>query len=113
MGEVHVNEAFRGLNLAASTDLSNYMHFRPCHQADKIGAHERHDDVLVEDFLDNASKVRHHGGWTVTKDVTCSIGILRSRLWPGFMAYHRANTYVYGSFYLGNGIKNVDLAFMI
>jgi hypothetical protein len=29
------------------------------------------------------------------------------------MAFHRANTHVYGSFYMGNGIKNVDLAFMI
>ena len=113
LGEVHVNEAFSGLSLAAAANLTSYMHFRVCHQADKIAAHERQDDICVEDFLDNAAKVKHHGGWTVAKDMTCTTGILRSRLWPGFMAFHRANTHVYGSFYMGNGIKNVDLAFMI
>jgi radial spoke head protein 9 len=113
LGEVHVNEAFSGLSLAAAANLNSYMHFRVCHQADKIAAHERNDDIYVEDFLDNAAKVKHHGGWTVTKDTSCTTGILRSRLWPGFMVFHRANTNVYGNFYMGNGIKNVDIAFMI
>ena len=35
-----MNEAFRGFSLAASADLSNYMHFRVCHQADKVAAQE-------------------------------------------------------------------------
>ena len=113
LGEVHVNEAFSGLSLAAAANLTSYMHFRVCHQADKIAAHERNDDICVEDFLDNAAKVKHHGEWTVTKDTSCTTGILRSRLWPGFMVFHRANTNVYGNFYMGNGIKNVDIAFLI
>ena len=113
IGEIHLNEAFCGLSLAAATDLNNYMHFRKPHQADKIDQYERKADICVENFLDNAAKVKHHGGWTVTRDTTCSTGILRSRLWPGFLTFHRSNTHVFGSFYMGNGIKNVDLAFMI
>lgn len=46
-------------------------------------------------------------------DTTKTVGILRNRVWPGFFAYNRANSQIYGNFYYGNGIKNTDLAFMI
>ena len=39
--------------------------------------------------------------------------LLRSRVWPGFTAYSRANANIYGSLYIGNGIKQLDLPFML
>jgi radial spoke head protein 9 len=67
----------------------------------------------VNDFLDNAADCECKEEWTVGRDITQSTAILRNRHWPGFFAFHRNNTPVFGAFYLGNGIKNVDLEFML
>lgn len=113
LGEVQKNEAFRGLKHGDAGKLESYMHFRVPHQADKKAQSARKDDVFVADFLDNAACVKNKGGWTVGRDVSQNVAIMRSRLWPGFVSYHRANSGVHGCFYLGNGIKNADLAFML
>ena len=89
------------------------MLFRKAHQREKQQATARCDDIFVSDFLDNAADVKRTGGWTVTKDVTQNVSVLRSRVWPGFISYHRANSQVFGNFYLGSGIRNTDLFFMI
>ena len=46
-------------------------------------------------------------------EVNLATVVLRNRVWPGFTAFTRANAGIYGSLYIGNGIKQVDLAFMI
>jgi hypothetical protein len=51
--------------------------------------------------------------WTVSRDLTQRLCVLRSRVWPGSLFYHRANTQCFGNFYLGSGVKNCDLAFQI
>ena len=56
-----MNEAFSGLNLAAVANISSYMHFRLCHQADKMSNSERNNGICVEYFLKNNAKVKHHG----------------------------------------------------
>jgi radial spoke head protein 9 len=37
----------------------------------------------------------------------------RSFLWPGYFAFHRMSTDLFGSAYIGDGTKNIDLPFMI
>ena len=34
-------------------------------------------------------------------------------LWPGYVGYHRANSPIQGGVYIGDGLKNLDLAFML
>jgi hypothetical protein len=34
-------------------------------------------------------------------------------MWPGSYAFHKANSKVFGSVYIGDGIKNTDVAFML
>jgi radial spoke head protein 9 len=34
-------------------------------------------------------------------------------IWPGFIAYHRANSNIYGYAYFGDGIRNSDFEFLI
>jgi radial spoke head protein 9 len=34
-------------------------------------------------------------------------------LWPGYFFVHKANTKIFAGVYIGNGIKNFDLPFMI
>ncbi len=113
IGEIQRNEAFRGLRADAASQLSSYMHLRPCQHSLKQRQCARKDDVFVGDFLDNATENECKNEWTLGRDITQSTCTLRNRHWPGFLAFHRSNTPVFGSFYLGSGIKNVDLAFMI
>ena len=89
------------------------MHLRPVSQKEKKSLHDRKQDIYVRDFLDNAAHGAVAHGWTVMKDATHTCGILRSRVWPGFVAFHRANSQIFGNFYFGNGVKNTDLPFMI
>ena len=114
LGCVQKNEAFRGLRFNELTSLDSFMHLRPCEQKDKIDLAAREEDVFTHEFMDNAALCRPDNGWTVQKDeINKTVVVLRSRMWPGFTAYARANTAIYGSLYIGTGIKQVDLPFMI
>jgi len=48
-------------------------------------------------------------------DTTRTQTTIRSFLWPGYIAFHDfgSSRKEYGGVYLGNGIKNSDLPFMI
>lgn len=114
LGCVQRNEAFRGLRMNELCSLDSYMHLRPCEQREKCEQAAREEDIFCHDFLDNAALQKPNEGWTVQKDeINLAVVVLRSRVWPGFTAFTRANTPCYGSLYIGNGIKQVDLPFMI
>ena len=51
------------------------------------------------------------GAWNLLRDTSETVSIIRSKLWPGYYAYHRVNTHIFGGVYYGNGIKNLDLLF--
>jgi radial spoke head protein 9 len=114
VGCVQKNEAFRGLKFGELTSLDSFMHLRPCEQREKIELSAREEDIFCHDFMDNAALQKPAQGWTVQKDeINQAVVVLRSRVWPGFTAYARANAPIYGSLYIGNGIKQLDLPFMI
>lgn len=114
LSEVSRNDAFEGVMIDKITDLNSYMHMRPVQTREKQSMCDRRQDLFVGDFLDSAAKGSNASGvWTIMRDTTQRVGCLRNRVWPGAMAYHRANTQIFGNFYLGNGLKNCDLAFMI
>lgn len=74
----------------------------------------REEDVCAHDFLDNAALCKPNHGWTIKRDeINKTVVLLRSRLFPGYYVYARANTSIYGGIYIGDGLKNVDLPFMI
>jgi len=112
--EVNLNEAFQGVMMEKICDLSSYMHLRPVQTNEKKSLCARNEDIFRADFLDSAANGSNAKNvWTVTRDVTQRFAVLRSRVWPGAVAYHRANTQVFGNFYMGNGLKNHDLPFQI
>ncbi len=39
--------------------------------------------------------------------------VLRSLQWPGFFFYHKQESKKFGSVYMGEGLKNDELTFMI
>jgi radial spoke head protein 9 len=113
LGEVSPNDAFSGLEVSKLEDLNCYMHLRPVEQSEKKELCAREEDIFNHEFLDNVA-VDPMSTWSVQKDpINPTIVTLRSRVWPGFLAYHRANTSVFGGVYFGDGIKNIDLMFML
>jgi radial spoke head protein 9 len=107
------NEAFRGLNKDQAFALGNWQHFRPIQQAEKVGIMQRDEAVYNNGFLDDIVADFPHLSWSLVKDSTESVANLRSTLWPGYYAFHRVNTPVFGALYIGSGVRNNDLPFMV
>ena len=74
---------------------------------------DRDDGVYNHQFLDEIQNDWPKGAWNIQKDTTGTVALIRNKLWPGYYAYHRINTPVFGGVYIGNAIKNLDLPFMI
>ena len=72
---------------------------------------KRNTGTYNDDFLDNASDDIPRGVWSVLKDTTGTLALLRSKLWPGYYSFHKSNTNVYGNFYVGTGCKALDMPF--
>ncbi|CDW77660.1 UNKNOWN [Stylonychia lemnae] len=111
--EVNRNEAFRGLNLEEAFRMNSYQHFRNVQQKDKKEGLEKDDAIFIKNFLDDITADKPTGQWSVQKDSSGRVAILRNLQWPGFFAYHKANSKIYGSVYIGEGLKNADLPFML
>jgi len=67
----------------------------------------------LKSFLDDIVIDKPEGQWSVQKDQSGRVAILRNLLWPGFFAYHKAGTKQFGSIYIGEGLKNAELPFML
>ena len=111
--EVHVSKSFKGLNKDELCDLSKWMHFRPVTNT-SIKERLKDDDALFhKDIFDSIIDDEVKGSWSVVTDTTKTTCNIRSLLWPGYYAVHVSGTNTYCGVYFGNGMKNVDLPFMI
>ena len=110
--EVRRNEAFKGLKADEAFITSNYFHFRAPLLKKNVELNARKEGVYNHHFLDNADEDALKGNWSVLKDTMGTVAILRNKQWPGYYAFHKANTDIYGGFYVGNGVKSLDIAFM-
>lgn len=110
--EIRLNEAFRGLKANEAFDIANYTHFRAPMHKKKVELNLRNEGVYNNDFLDNACEDVPCGSWSVLKDTTGCVSVIRNKLWPGYYSYHKVNTAIYGGFYSGNGCKALDMPFM-
>lgn len=113
LNETVPNEAFRGLAKDQAFSITSWQHFRPIQQAEKLGIMQRDEAVYNTQFLDDISADYPQSSWSLIKDSTESIANLRSNLWPGYFAFHRVNTPLFGALYIGSGVRNNDLPFMV
>lgn len=113
--EVARNEAFRGLPLDQVFALQSYSNFRNVQNRDKKDGLEKDDAIFQSNFLDDLSADKPpHGSWCLQKDsATGSTAVLRNLMWPGSYSFHKANTKNFGSIYIGDGLKNTDVAFLL
>ena len=65
------------------------------------------------DCMDSVANELPKNSWSVQEDATGTVATLKSHLWPGLYAYHRCNTNIVGFVYMGDGITNLDLPFML
>ena len=102
---------FRGLSFNESRSLSNYRHLRPASEPERLRAQD--EAVHMTEFLDGPEEDTPSGCWVMREDAVSGAVSWRSLLWPGYAAFHIPNTFHYGGAYIGNGVRNSDLAFML
>jgi len=74
---------------------------------------EKDDAIFQKNFLEDISQDQPLGCWSIQKDSAGLIAMLRNISWPGYVAFHRHGTREFGQIYIGEGIKNADLPFML
>lgn len=111
--EVRKNEAFKGLCKETAFLEESYLHFRSAQTKEKRDLNQKDDAIFRQDFLESIAQDDIRGSWSVQPDTTKSQVIIKSLLWPGYYAYHKLRSKIFGGVYIGDGIKNVDLPFML
>lgn len=111
--EVRKNEAFKGLDSKTAFLEESYLHFRSAQTKDKKELNQKDDAIFRPDFLESIAQDDIRGSWSVQPDTTKCQVMIKSLLWPGYYSYHKLKTKIFGGLYIGDGIKNVDLPFML
>ena len=112
INEIRRNDLFEGINSEDLGKIEKYLHFRPVENQEKIDKINMGKAVFDFDFLDSISDDPIKDTWSIQLDSTKTTCSLRSLVWPGYLAYCKANSDQFGGVYFGYGIKNVDIPFM-
>ena len=112
INELRRNDLFEGLSSEDLDKKEKYAHFRPVENQEKKDKIAMGKAVFDFDFLDSIADDPIKDSWTIHTDSTKTICSLRNLIWPGYFAYHKANTDEFGGVYIGYGIKNIDIPFM-
>ena len=111
--QVRRNEAFSGLNSEDSACLSNYLHFRNVQTEEKKRALDEPTAPFNPRFLESAQDDQPKGCWSIQKDERKETTVVRSLMWPGYSFYHTSGTKNFGAMYIGDGLKNLELHFIV
>lgn len=111
--ELRLNKTFKGLKPEELKNKNKFLHFRPIVDEKKREYIEQDEAIEHFDILDSIETDVMKGSWSIQLDPTKTICNVRSLLWPGYYCVHKANTKIFCSIYIGNGIQNSELAFMI
>jgi len=111
--ELRYNDNFKGLSITEAVDLKNYQHFTNPLTKEKQDFIARGEAIFHLDFLDPIASDLPIGSWSIHTDSSKTMVTVRNLTWPGYLTYHRANSNIFGYCYFGNGIKNVDLPFLL
>jgi radial spoke head protein 9 len=116
-GSVRPNRHFDGHSLSEALKLSSYVHARPMSKGRIVSPPT---DALTDwdcsvDFMDGVQDDLPPGCWCVQHERAGAGGVvtLKSLLWPGYVCYQLPDTRQHGAIYIGTGLKNIDLAFML
>jgi radial spoke head protein 9 len=111
--QVRRNEAFQGLSSEDSCRLDNYLHFRNVQDEAQHKALDEPTATFNQRFLECVSADQPKGCWTLQLDDRKQSVMVRSLQWPGYQFYHNCGTKNFGAIYVGDGLKNLDLHFIV
>jgi len=108
-GTITDSPTFAGLSFEKATAVSAYVLMN---QPKEVSVNA---DALTAstDFLTSCADIVPAGSLTCKFDEATSIATWRSLLYPGFMAYSVVGSAVCGYAYVGSGLANPDIAFML
>ena len=112
INELRRNDLFEGLSSDDLDKREKYGHLRPVENQEKKDKIAMGKAVFDFDFLDSIADDPIKQSWSIHVDSTRTVCTLRNLVWPGYFAYHKANTDEFGGVYIGYGIKNIDIPFM-
>lgn len=112
-GAIDYNEGFRGLAKADSLSLDNWQFSRDPKDEEILSLISRDEATYNVNCLDAVAKDFPKNAWSIQSDVTGTVATLKSHLWPGLISYHRCKTNIAGFFYMGDGVRNANLPFMV
>ena len=111
--EIRKNIEFEWIKSDAITNIKSYCHFRKVMDQEKKDLIDREDALSDPNFLDEISKDLPKSSWALVLDHTKTIVHIRSLKWIGYIAFHKCHTNIFGGIYVGDGLPNPDLAFML
>jgi len=111
--ELRYDEHFKGLNPKDAFTLDSWQHFRAPQDPSRISLISLEEAVFFRSFLDPLSSDHPSGQWSLQRDASNLLLTLTSLYWPGYISYHLALSPIFGYAYFGNGLKNVNLPFMM
>ncbi|KAJ8009188.1 hypothetical protein DPEC_G00086310 [Dallia pectoralis] len=112
-GIVQTNRSFEGLSFSEAGKLSNFLHFTEPSYLGKKSVLEKADLEPSIDFLDPLSEDILKGSWSLQFEHGSRVCVIRSLLWLGLTFFHVPMTPQHGYIYMGDGLKNLDLPFML
>ena len=112
INELRRNDLFEGLSSQDLDKKEKYVHLRPVENQEKKDKIAMGKAVFDFEFLDSIADDPIKQSWSLHIDSTRTVCTLRNLVWPGYFAYHKANTDEFGGIYIGYGIKNIDIPFM-
>ena len=110
--QVRRNEAFKGLGADESLKATSYLHFRNVLDENKKKQLDAPSAPFDAGFLEAIKDDKPNGCWSFQHDLGKQTVLGRNLLWPGFNFYHTLNQCKFGSVYIGDGLKNLELQFM-
>ena len=112
-GVIQVNRSFGGLSHSEAGKLDSFLHFSEPKNLKKKSILEMSQLNPAIDFLDVLTEDIPKGSWSLQFESVSKVCVLRSLLWHGLIFYHVPMTPQHGYIYIGDGVKNMDLAFML
>lgn len=89
------------------------MHFRNVQTAEYKASLDLPNAPFNKQFLEPLIDDEPKGLWSIQRQANGRIVTVRSLHWPGYCFFHQAGTKKFGSVYIGEGLKNDQLHFMI
>ena len=99
--ELRPNAHFCGLQVVNAKMSDCWQHFR-CPQTPEARSVMENDMVVFSaGFLDAISADKPAGSWSLQVDSRLKNVTVRNLLWPGYFAFHRLGSNLFGGVYIG------------